>query len=64
MSSFKTTDPTRHSSDNKLHWEDPCLVLERSLVARAQGGGTTEEERALQQLLGPLNGSGTSGDCG
>lgn len=47
----------------KKLWEDPCLTLERSLVARGQEGGDPEESWSLEHMLGPLGTSGDLGNC-
>jgi hypothetical protein len=61
LSNSINTTPTTPA--HKGLWEDPSLVVERALVARAQdGGGDSEETWALQRLLGPLATSFGGGD--
>ncbi len=48
----------------RLAWQEPAIVLERSLLAAAQDPSPTRRAgRAAQRLLGPLNTSGGSGTC-
>ena len=50
--------------NDKLSWEDPCLVLERDLVARAQDGPPSgEQSPPWQQTLGMLSTSGGVARC-
>jgi len=62
MSSFPSNDhsPSASTSTAKGFWEDPCLVLERNLAARAQELGPqsgSQEPWQMQHLMGPLGGS-------
>jgi len=65
MSSINPTNTVAALND-KLSWEDPSIVLERDLIARAQGGPPGNEEPwAPRGMLGVLNVSATTGslDC-
>ncbi len=45
----------------KISWEDPCLVVERDLFARAQGGPSDSEQPwSPQYLLAPMGLSSTA----
>lgn len=47
-------------------WEDPAITLERALEVRAQGGppaGGPPESGPNLGFLGPLDTSGTAGQC-
>lgn len=61
---LSTLDPLTLST--KMLWEDPCMILERALEVRAQGGppGGGPPEGGLDRgFLGPLSASGGSGYC-
>lgn len=45
----------------KLRWEEPCIVLERSLESRAQE--TLPREPWSGPIVGPLGTSGGGGGC-
>lgn len=63
MSSINPNNTVAALND-KLPWEDPNMVLERDLIARAQGGPPSNEQFApWQQPLGLLSTSGGSGSC-
>ncbi len=48
----------------KLAWQEPAIVLERSLLAAAQDPSPARRAgRTRNGLLGPLNTSGGSGTC-
>jgi hypothetical protein len=52
--------------NDKLPWEDPSMVLERDLIARAQGGPPDEPGfGTAPNLLAPLGLSPSAGgQCG
>lgn len=63
---FNQTAP--QASSEKTLWEDPCLVVERNLVARAQGTGPNTSGPSFNfnnesSPLGALSASG-GGICG
>lgn len=53
-------------SSNRQAWQDPAIVLERSLEARADDptpGSRRGPRLRGNGLLGPLGTSGNSGNC-
>jgi len=59
---MKTNPPPSNSEASrppaKKRWEEPAIVLERSLFATAQG-----DPDDLLPFLGPLGVSGSAGSC-
>lgn len=54
-------------SNTRKAWEEPRIVLERSLVVTAQGVGPQGAPPFIEQpqgMIGPLGTSGNSGSCG
>ncbi len=61
---FSTRQAETAQVAGKRAWEEPAIVLERSLLAAAQDPAPTRRAgRARSGLLGPLNTSGGMGTC-
>lgn len=54
--------PTEPDCDLRQPWEEPRIVLERSLLVTAQEGPPGGPPQA--GFIGPLGTSGNSGNCG
>lgn len=56
--------PAPTPASARRRWEEPCILLERPLEASAQAGPPRGAAAGdMFGFLGPLNASGTYGDC-
>ena len=60
---YKVSTPPEQLS--RQPWEEPAIVLERSLAVQAQDAEPPSNDpfKALSGFLGPLNGSPSPGGC-